>query len=76
MSKVQDKTNLDIRNIGEWKSTGVIEGSKLISLGELSSRIEEVKALNNIYINCKSGLRARLASSILAKNSIPSVIVA
>lgn len=28
-----------------------------------------------IFVNCKTGMRARLASSILAQNGIPSIIV-
>ncbi len=76
MAETQGITNLDVRNLPEWKSTGVIEGAKLISLGELPNRTGEVKDLPNIHINCKTGGRARLASSILAQKNIPSVIVA
>ncbi len=72
---VANKTCLDVRNLGEWK-TGVIDGAKLISLNEIPTRFEEVRGLNNLYINCKSGLRARLASSILAQKGISSTIVA
>lgn len=32
MAEDKQKSNLDVRNLNEWKSTGVIQGSKLISL--------------------------------------------
>jgi rhodanese-related sulfurtransferase len=76
MVETSNITNLDVRSLAEWKQTGVIKDSKLISLGELPYRIAEVRELPNLYINCKTGGRARVACSILARNGTDSVIVA
>ena len=60
---------LDVRNLGEWKA-GIIDGATTITLGEIPSRWQEVKDIDNLYVHCKSGWRARLALSILDKNGV------
>ena len=58
-------TILDVREKNEWAKTGVIHGSKLISLSELSSKINDIPKSDNILIVCQSGNRSALAISIL-----------
>lgn len=74
--EVKNRTHLDVRNKPEWESTGVIENSILISLGDLKTGLEPLKEKENIVVNCRSGARARLAYSILANAGISSVIMA
>lgn len=44
----------------------------LISLPEMESRIEELKGKKNIVVNCLTGMRSKVAFSILAKHNIES----
>ena len=37
---INNRTHLDVRNKPEWESTGVIEGSVLIPLGQLKNRTQ------------------------------------
>lgn len=64
--------HLDVRNVGEWRSSGVIQGAMLIPLPELEARINELKGKKNIVINCLSGMRSKVAFSVLAKYGIES----
>lgn len=72
---IENRTHLDVRNLPEWKETGVFENSILIPLGELSNRTEETKGKTNLMVSCRSGLRARFAYSILAKAGIDSIVL-
>ena len=35
LAEDKEKTTLDVRNPGEWRSTGIVQNAKLISLSEL-----------------------------------------
>ena len=67
---LKDRVHLDVRSKPEWSSVGVIDGANLISLPELEKRAQELKGKKNLVINCMSGIRARVAFSILAKHGI------
>lgn len=58
---------LDVREDAEL-STGVIEGSYHIPLGEIRERMSELPKDKIINIHCKSGLRSYLAYRILMQN--------
>lgn len=73
---VEGRVHLDVRNPPEWESSGVIENSVLIPLGQLKGRTEELKGKNTIVVNCRTGLRARFGYSILANAGIDSVVMA
>lgn len=73
---MKERTHLDVRNKDEWKKTGVLEGAITIPLKQLKDRCHEVKGLSNIVINCKTGMRARFAMSLLATSGIKSVAMA
>lgn len=67
---------VDIRTEGEWKSTGVIAGSKLITLFDESGRanppqwLEKIKAVAKpeqaVILLCRSGNRTRAATQFLS----------
>jgi rhodanese-related sulfurtransferase len=42
----------------------------LIPLPELESRVNEVKGKSNVIVNCFTGLRSKVAFSILAKHGV------
>ena len=47
----------------------------MIPLPELESRVAELKDKKNLVINCLTGGRAKVAFSVLARNSIASNII-
>ena len=55
---------LDVRNPGEV-ATGVIEGSVLIPLAQLPSRLDELEPSGSIVVVCASGRRSSTAASFL-----------
>ena len=64
---------IDVRNPMEYQMER-IEGSINIPLGELMSRIEEIKELAKpIVIHCLSGGRSAAAVSILTQSGIKDV---
>lgn len=69
LAAAENKSILDVRNEGEWKA-GVVEGSKLLSMKEIPQRHEEVREIDNLYIHCKTGGRAKLVLSLLAQKGI------
>jgi hydroxyacylglutathione hydrolase len=72
----KDLTFLDVRNEPEFKSTGVVEGAILIPLPDLPKRAHELKDHKNIVVHCRTGMRARVAASILAQHGIESAVLA
>lgn len=68
-------THLDVRSKVEYDTTGVVEHSVLIPLPELESRVGDLRDYENIHINCRTGLRARVAFSILARHGIKSKVL-
>lgn len=67
---------IDIRTEGEWKSSGVIAGSKLITLFDENGRanppewLEKIKAVAKpeqpVILLCRSGNRTRAATQFLS----------
>ena len=62
---------IDVRNKPEWIELGVFENALLLPLPEIKSKIDAViDFVNkhpeaNVVVHCKTGMRARLATSIL-----------
>jgi rhodanese-related sulfurtransferase len=63
----ENKYILDIREITEYKATGIIEKSKLIPLSTLSTKTNQLPKNDDIYLFCKTGGRALIAMSFLKK---------
>lgn len=70
---------IDIRTEGEWKETGVIAGSKLMTFFDEKGRadppawLEKVKAVAKpdqpVILICRSGNRTRAATQFLAQQA-------
>ena len=63
---------LDVREPNEF-ATARIEGSKLIPLSELASRLGEVPADERIIVHCKLGGRSAKAVSLLQQHGFSNV---
>jgi hydroxyacylglutathione hydrolase len=66
-------TVLDVRTPKEWQA-GHIEGSVNIPLGELASRLADVPRDARVAVMCEAGYRSSLASSLLAREGIESIV--
>ena len=64
---------LDVRKESEY-STKHIEGATNIPLRLLSSRFQEVKVDENLYVHCAGGYRSVIAISILRKKGYSGMI--
>ena len=66
--KTADADFLDVRNLGEWNTTGIIENAKVISLPYVRKAAENTQDKSRkLFVNCKAGGRGLLATSILEK---------
>lgn len=67
--ETKDLIILDVRSKGEY-ATGHINGSKLMPVSEISSRISELEKFRGkpILVHCASGGRSPKAVTILLKN--------
>jgi len=65
----KDLVILDVRSRGEYR-TGHINGSKLMPVSEIASRITELEKFRSkpILVHCASGGRSPKAVSVLLKN--------
>jgi hydroxyacylglutathione hydrolase len=66
LKQKEDVRVLDVRERGEL-STGVIEGSISIPLGELVARAGELERDKLIVVHCKGGYRSSIATSVLRR---------
>lgn len=71
---------LDIRTPKECITTGIVKGAKLIELKKMAHQsheeldyLKEIQSKKLIVINCRTGQRVRVATSILLKHGINSV---
>ena len=69
VQKLFDKNEylLDIREVSEYKETGVIKQAHLLPLSEFRDKYEKIPDNSDIYIFCKGGGRALLAMSFLQR---------
>ena len=72
--KTQDEfTLLDVRQPGEYEKNH-IPGSKLIPIGELDKRLDEIDPSRPVLTYCAIGGRSRVASQMLAGKGFDQVI--
>ncbi|WP_026830664.1 MBL fold metallo-hydrolase [Exiguobacterium antarcticum] len=64
---------LDVRNKTEWDG-GHYEKAERILLGKLASRYEEIPTDRPVAVHCASGVRSRMAVSVLQALGIKDVI--
>ena len=62
---------LDVREPGEFQICRIPE-STLIPLGELPSRLSELKGRNEMIVHCKSGVRSAKAVKLLHEAGFPN----
>jgi glyoxylase-like metal-dependent hydrolase (beta-lactamase superfamily II)/rhodanese-related sulfurtransferase len=58
-------TILDVRQPIEWRTEGVIDGSRTIFVADLAGRLDELPRDRPVTVLCKSGSRASMAASLL-----------
>ena len=58
-----NETIIDIREINEYKETGVIEHANLIPLSTFMIDYSKIPKEGNVYVFCKSGMRAVVGMS-------------
>jgi molybdopterin/thiamine biosynthesis adenylyltransferase/rhodanese-related sulfurtransferase/molybdopterin converting factor small subunit len=63
---------IDVREPHEWQ-IGHIEGAKLIPLGELPKRVNELDSAVEIVAHCKSGVRSAKACDFLRQAGLKKV---
>jgi adenylyltransferase/sulfurtransferase len=64
---------IDVRQPNEW-AFAKIEGAKLIPLGEILQRMEELDADREAIIYCRSGVRSERAVMALKQAGYPGVL--
>jgi rhodanese-related sulfurtransferase len=57
---------IDVRESGEYRG-GHAPGAKLVSLGSLESKFNEIPKERDILVICQSGMRSAQAAGILAR---------
>ena len=65
---------LDVREVEEWQDARV-PGGKLIPLGEVVERLNEIPTNGKMYVICKSGGRSADACEFLRMRGIDAVNV-
>ena len=76
LDQIKKHLIIDVRNKPEWIETGVFQNAFCVALPSLKVRMNEtidhiIKHKDHlIVIHCKTGMRARLASSILANHEL------
>ncbi|MBT5550582.1 MAG: rhodanese-like domain-containing protein [Nitrospina sp.] len=64
---------LDVRSPEEY-SAGHIEGSQNTPHEEVSGIAEDLKAYDNVYVHCKMGGRAKMASQALINSGLDNIV--
>lgn len=69
------KTNItiDVRTAEEWEMDGHAPCTINYPLDKLSSRFEELKKYDSIFVVCRSGNRAAMAKEMLLQEGISQV---
>jgi rhodanese-related sulfurtransferase len=65
-----------VRNIPEFENGGMAEGSIVLPLPKLPTSVEELKGKEHLVVSCRTGLRARVAYSILIRHGINATVLA
>jgi hydroxyacylglutathione hydrolase len=68
----KDLVLVDVRNMHELRS-GVIENSKIIHIGSVESRLEEIPRDRPVVIYCSSGYRGGMGAGLLLRNGYTKV---
>lgn len=66
-------TILDVREPHEWSATGVLPGSKLISLGSLMHTLGDLEPTRPVLLVCRAGNRSQVAAGLLVRAGFSKV---
>ncbi|HXI44931.1 MAG TPA: rhodanese-like domain-containing protein, partial [Candidatus Acidoferrales bacterium] len=69
-------TILDVRQPMEWRTEGIIDGSRTIFVADLADRLAELPRDRPVTVLCKSGARASMAASLLDRAGFDVRLVA
>ncbi len=69
----QNDLILDVRSPGEFNE-GHLKNARNISHEEVGSIADELKDYDNVYVHCKMGGRAKLASEILDNSGLSNIV--
>ena len=61
---------LDVREVDEWKETGIIKNSHTFDLSNLLENYKDIKTDGTIHVLCKSGKRAAIAYTFLMNKKL------
>lgn len=64
---------LDVRTADEF-AAGHVKGSRNIPHDQITARLDELRGYGRIYIHCRSGKRAELASQALLKAGFNNLV--
>lgn len=67
-------TLLDVREEGERKTAGVIEGSIGIPLGQLLANLDRLDREKYLFVHCKGGYRSSIATSLLRREGFRNAV--
>ncbi len=71
-SRSAGATVVDVREPMEW-TIGYVPGARLIPLGSLRDRIDEIPRDRRVVVICEAGIRSCVGASILARAGHPDV---
>jgi rhodanese-related sulfurtransferase len=74
LATLGDVTIIDVRETDEY-TLGHVPGAKLIPLGELVGRTNEIPTDVPVYVVCHSGMRSARATDFLAEAGIDAINV-
>ncbi len=76
VSSVADSEHVlvDVREVNEVNSSGVIPGAINIPLSQFASRVNELPADTTVVVYCNSGNRSRQAVNILNQNGYEQLL--
>ncbi len=60
---------VDVREQAEWEQ-GRVMGSRLIPLGEVVTRVDEIPTQGPVYVMCRSGVRSAEACDYLRTQGV------
>lgn len=67
-------TLVDVRNDGEWRGVGHIDGAIHVPLGHLADRLAEIPRDRPVVVQCQGGGRSAIGASLLRARGYPTVI--
>lgn len=66
---------VDVREKGEWESSGVYPNSHLNALSKLEENLDKIPKEGDLYLLCRSGQRSVMAATILKKKGFKNKMI-